>query len=458
MRLRLGATVAVLLAAGAAPGRAAELTRVATRGEPGNAFELHLSVWWDRTQERAQITREVPTGGGQVVDGDELRYTRTVNAIVARAAVALYEDLEVHFELPYVLADDRSWRFGLHGNAPTGGAPGVVSSIEGNSVDASGQTCADQNPTLAGTQCPLFPVAPSTTVYHGGRAGDLKAGVAWGIFSDKKDSTKPYWLVGLDVTIPTAALYDPAANRGTDWSSPYNLPSSPGPFGEKVWKWDLQTVLSKRLGPIDPYVKGHLTLMTPSSSPYSTCDHAQELATTGPTMPVAQMNSQAPAGCQAGGADTQAQLPWIAGLTFGMELVPYENVAEQQKVAIDLRLWGDYTSASRFYNELTDANGKLNWTDPYLTMGGFLGVYLQPSRWVSLNASASLSTMTDHYITGETLGRNRSWPALAAGSGITADPTLMNPNFDWRYDAPGRRFRLSEVALFELRVAGVLRF
>ncbi len=34
----------------------------------------------------------------------------------------------------------------------------------------------------------------------------------------------------------------------------------------------------------------------------------------------------------------------------------------------------------------------------------------------------------------------------------------MNPNFDWRYDAPGRRFRISEVSVFELSFAGVLQF
>jgi hypothetical protein len=447
MRVRLGAITAFVLAASAAPAGAAEITRVATRGEPGNPFELHLSAWWDRLQEQASITREA--------SGDELRYSRVVSAIYARAAVALAEDLEVHFEMPYVLADDRSWRFGSRGSSPTGGVPpSFVSSIESNAIDPNGQPCtSDQDPALPGIQCPLFPVAPSTKVFHGGRAGDLKAGIAWGIFSDRKDRTKPYWLVGLDVTAPTAALYDPAADRGTDWSSPFNVRGSPGPFGEKVWKWDLHTVLSRRIGPIDPYVKAHATLMSASSSTYSNCDHAQELA----ARAVPQLNARAPANCAAGGADTKAKLPFVAGFTFGTELVPYESTVDQQKVSIDLRLWADYTSASRFYNELTDASGRLHWTDEYLTLGGFLGLYLRASRFISLQATASLATKTDHFLTGETLGRNRSWPALGAG-GITADPAEMNPNFDWRYDAPGRRFKISEVALFQLQAGAVLQF
>ena len=464
-RLRLGAITAVTLTAIAGPVAAAEITRVATRGEPGNPFDLHLSVAWERTQQRAQITREVPAGGGAgdpggIVDGDEMRYSRTVNAIVARAAIGLTEDLDIHFEMPWVLGDERSWRFGTRGGAPTGGVP-PFSSIELNAIDAQGQTCADQNAGLAGTLCALFPVAPSTTVYHGGKAGDLKVGVDWGIFSDKKDSTKPYWLVGVDVTFPTAALYDPAADRGSDWSSPYNVAGNPGPFGEKVWKWDFHTVLSRRLGPVDPYVKAHATFMTKSSSTYSNCEHAAQLAVVTATNPVKQMTDAAAANCldEKAAKDAEAQLPWIAGLTFGSELVPYESEAEGQKVSIDLRVFADYTSSARFYNELTDASGRLHKTDEYLTVGGFFGLYLRASRYVSLHATASLSTKTSHLLTGESLGRKGSWPALdPSGNGLTANPADMNPNFDWRYDAPGRRFRLSEVALFELTFGGLLQF
>lgn len=464
-RLRLGAITAVTLAAIAGPAPAAEITRVATRGEPGNPFDLHLSVTWERLQQRAQITRERPSGGGagdpgRIVDGDEMRYSRTVNSIVARAAVALAEDLDLHFEWPWVLGDDRSWRFGTQGGAPTGGVP-PYSSIELNDVDAQGQLCLDQNPGLAGVQCALFPVAPSTTVYHGGKAGDLQVGVSWGIFNDRKDATKPFWLVGVDVTIPTATLYDPAAGRGSDWSSPYNVPGKPGPFGEKVWKWDLHTTLSRRMGPIDPYVKAHATLMSKASGTYSNCLHATELATVTATNPVAQMTTAAATNCQDSGAakDAEAQLPWIAGLTFGTELVPYENENEQQKVSIDLRLSADYTSSSRFYNELTDASGRLHKTEEFLTVGGFFGLYLRASKYVSLHATASLSTKTPHFLTGESLGRNGSWPALdPSGNGLPVNPADMNPNFDWRYDAPGKRFRISEVALFELSFGGVLQF
>ncbi len=466
-RFRLGAVGVFTLAALAGRADAAEMTRVASRGEPGNPFELHVSLRWDRLQERAQITREEPildaSGNptGRIEDGDELRYTRTLNTVVPRVAVALAQDLEVHLEWPYVLGDDREWRFGLKGAAPSGGVPPVyVSSIESNTVDADGQPCFDADGNGVGDgPCPLFPVAPKTTIYHGGRAGDLKAGLAWGIFNDRKDPTKPFWLVGLDVTFPTAARYDPGAGRGTDWSSPNDVPGHSGPFGEKVWKWDLYTVLSRRLGPIDPYVKAHATIMSESSSTYSNCEHAGELGTITAANPVRQMNSAAAANCADSGwaDDAGARLPWIAGLTVGTELVPWEDEAAQQRIAIDVRLFGDYTSSQRFYNELTDASGRIHETGDYLTLGGFFGLYVRASRYVFLHATASLATNTAHYLTGESLGRDGSSPELGA-DGLTTDPSQMNPNFDWRYDAPGRRFRISEVALFQMSFGGTLRF
>jgi hypothetical protein len=207
------------------------------------------------------------------------------------------------------------------------------------------------------------------------------------------------------------------------------------------------------MGPIDPYVKAHVTVMGKSNATYSNCEHApQMLARTNP-----EMNSQAALNCSALGSKAGPKLPWIAGLTFGTELVPYENAAEQQRVAVDFRLFADYTSAARFYNELTDANGKLNWTEDYMTVGGYFGLYLRASRFVTLQATAALSTATPHWLTGEKLGANGDWPALGA-NGITEDPSQMNPNFDWRYDAPGRRFRISEVANFAMSFAGVLTF
>jgi hypothetical protein len=155
------------------------------------------------------------------------------------------------------------------------------------------------------------------------------------------------------------------------------------------------------------------------------------------------MNDNAVTNCKSWGSKADAKLPFVAGFVFGSELIPYEDALEHQKLSLDLRFFAELTSSQRFYNELTDATGKLHQTDAFMEVGGLLGLYLRASEYVQLQARASLSTRTAHYLTGE---------ALYNSSGS------VNPNFDYRYDAPGRRFRISEVSIFALSFGGVVQF
>jgi hypothetical protein len=431
----IAVVVAITLLALAAPAGAAEITHLDSSGEPNKPFEMDLSIRWERQQKQGKITREYtnpPDPGqafGSVANIDQLRYSDVRNLVIPRLGVGLYEDLELHAELPYVLADEDSWRYASGVGGPS--QPNLINE-GGNAVNPDGTPCA-------GT-CALFPVP--NTVYRGGAAGDLKVGLGWGIFSDKKDDTKPYWLVGFDVTFPTAKLYDPVEGRPASastgpWNSPWSIPSKVGPIGEKVWKFDFSTAFSRRMGGMDPYFRAHVTGMHKSNSTYDNCLHAQQLVA----------NGQAPAGMVAACASPEwkdkagAKLPWLMGLAFCAELVPYEDTIAGQKIAIDLRLTTDYTSSARWYNELTDATGRLLATDPYVTVMGQVGLVFRASEYVALQATGALGAQTSHYITGE-----------------GADGTLTNPNFDARYDAPGRRFRVSEVSLFNLMISGELRF
>ena len=455
VRLPLGLVAGLVLAGAlASPARGAEVTDVATAAEPGNPFDLRFSIRWDRLQERGLITRERAVDAseappvGAIVDATELRYRRVRNELVTRVAVGLYQDLQLTVDVPYVLNDDGTWRYGLENGLPVG--PNGPTSLGGSNdpnVDAMNRACAGA--------CPLFPVGGGVTIYHGGRVGDVRVGLAWAAFNQRKDDTKPTWVVGLDTTLPTASRWVPVAGRGADWLSPNADSADPGTFGEKVWKWDFWTALSRRMGPFDPYFKAHLTVMRESNDTWSNCLGAETFATARPGVP--EMTNAGVENCADRGWEDEAgaKLPYVAGLLFGAEIIPRENRRASQKLSIDVRLWADYTSRQRFYNELTDASGKLHWTEPYYTMGGLLGFYLQASRNVSLHASASLAAMTPHFLTGESLGRDGVEDGDVTGE--TSNPDL-NPNFDWRYDVPGRRFRLSDTNLFTLSVGGVLRF
>lgn len=455
-RLQLGLLLGLL--ALSRPASAAEVTRVVSV-EPDEPFALSLRVSWERSQERANLTRE-EVRDGRVVDATALRYVRTRNDLVTRLAVALYTDVELHAALPWVLGDEVTWRYGVDESGFTVGTPGNESSIATDGVDAMGQACAGP--------CPLFPVPSQVT--RGGQVGDVSAGLAWAVFNGSRDDTQPTWVLGADATVPTARRYDPASGRAADWASPWSAGGRRGPTGEKVWRWDFYTALSRRIGLVEPYFRAHVTGLTASGQTYSNCDHVAALAAAA----TPQATLAAVQNCDAPGwkGETGAKLPWLAGLLFGAEFVPFEDTHEAQAITVDLRAFADYTSEQRFYNELTDLSGRLHRTGAYLSMGARAGVNFKASRYVSLSAAASFSTRTGHWLSGEPIGKSRG--ELPAGdltgrftdaSGATVcDPAAgtcnpgLNPNFDARYDAPGKRFRVEDVIDLGLQVQATLNF
>lgn len=422
---RLRSLLAVLAALVAGAGSAAEVTRVSSSGEPESAFDLAIAVRFERIDRRAAVSREFgDRDTGRVGDESELRYSRVTSRLVPRLALGLWHDLELRAELPYVLADDTSWK--------DSGAGGT-SSISANPLTPDGGLCATQ-------PCPMFPVGK--TLYAGG-LDDLRIGVAWGILNERRAPWIPSWVVSLDVTAPTAPRWDPAAGR-LDAASFFDAPSFAKSqrvaVGRKIWVYDLGTALSKRMGPVDPYFTAHLRIPQRSPQTYSNCDHAAELAAIGQMSGTAAARCQLPQWKEAARADP----PLTGGMAFGLELVPYEDKGASQKWAVDVRLGGDYVSRGRWYNELTAATGKLLASEPYFTASARLGTVLQASRYVLLGVAGDFQYDLPHFITGETQFRQ----------GLPDE----NPNYDWRWDPAGRRFRVSEVLAWSVSATAQLRF
>jgi hypothetical protein len=422
-------TLAALASLALAPtARAAEVTRVLSAADPDNPFDLDITLSYRHGVDRGKITREaLDPGTGQVIDATELRYTRTSDVPAARIAVGLYHDLELHVELPWVLGDNREWSY-------ASGVSDANSTIFNEAYDASGQTGAGSTcPGGAGT-CPIFQIGQ--TAHHGKAFGDMMVGIAWGILSERRDDTKPTWVVGLDVTLPSAGRWDPS-------TAPLSYDkSNPAAVGEKIWRYDVWTALSRQFGAVDPYVRLHASFPARSGTTYSNCDNAAALAGNSPPQP--QMEANAVADCAVWGEAAAASPPRVLGLLFGTELVAYENRREDQRVAFDLRVGAEWTSQSRWFNELSDATGKLMHTDAFSTLHALAGAYLRASTHWQLRLHAAFSWRSDHFISGEALGR----PGTVE----------QNPNYDWRYDTVGRRFRVAESTLLDLGATAMFSF
>jgi hypothetical protein len=411
------------------PAWGAEITRVASSGDKENPFDLDVEIRWDRTQRRGLITQEFSDPDstrpfGNLDDGAELRYQQITNVITARLAVGIYKDFEFHAEVPYYIGDEHTWRYATKNGASVEPESGIAN----NPVDASGNPC---------TGCPIF--NPAAKVFHGGRPGDLTVGLAYGVLNEERDDTKPTWLVGVDITMPTASRYNPTFGQ-----SSYGTAGKPGPFGHRAWSYDLTSTMSKRYGPMEPYLSLRWKYRQRSGTTYSNCANPERLSVA------------ASASCTNSNwkEDGLAKPPWVVGASLGAELVPYEAKLEGQRVGIDLRLNSDFTSSGRWYNELSDATGKLLYHEQYASFGALLGVYVTASKFVQLRVSGSLTHDLSHFLTNEKLGKD-----LGVGTpGVTPDTVEQNPNFDWRYDAPGRRFRIAEVSVFNLSASAVARF
>ncbi|HEY7725380.1 MAG TPA: hypothetical protein VH880_08600 [Anaeromyxobacteraceae bacterium] len=401
---------------------------------------MSISLRLERTQRQGKITREFGDNGqspGVIQDAVELAYSEVSNRILPRVTVGLWRDLELHLEIPYVLSAEPNWKYGTVGGASVE----PTSAIANNAIDASGAACAT-------TPCPMFPVG--ATLFGGAALDDLRVGVAWGVLTEKRDAWWPTWVVSLDVTAPTAARFDPAAGRLTagGFFAPTSFSSSQrSAVGRKIWSWEIATAASRRMGAAEPYVRLRAVLPQRTNATYSNCEHATALAALG------QMSSVAAGNCGLDAWKTlaRAQPPAVYGFLFGVELAPYEDQGRGQRFAIDFRAGADFTTRGRWYNELTPATGKLLANSPYLTLAGQVALRLRTSRWLSLGLEGLFEKDLAHFITGDSMGR-------VDNEVVTPNSAQQNPNFDWRWDLPGRRFRITDTFSYRIALYAALGF
>lgn len=424
----------------ALPGAAfaAEVTRVATAFEADKPFSLNLDVGFERTWRQGRITRESrqasASGTGTVMaEVVELRYSELTNQLPMRAAFGIFRDLELHLSTSLVFFQQKSWGYDV-------GVSDASSTIHNNCVDkrAPQEKPPFCGPTQDGTPQPIFGVPGKS--YRAG-LGDFILGFSWAPMNDQKDDTKPRWVLSFDYGIPTAS----AANPSQATSS-----ASPGAIGEKAHRFNFSTALSKRLGAIDPYVKITYSLPTRAPGFWTNCNTPEKLAY--------------PESCGDG--------PWTAketgikpqhrgGILFGAEFYPYDDPAKHQRVGFDIQLGGTYVSEGRVENELSDALGKLLYTEEYLTLGGHVGVYARAADFVQLRLNASLYHDTEHFLTNEPVGKDRNNSCPSGGKPcIDLDNKAgeISPNYDFRYDTPGRRFRVNQVTVFSVMATGTVNF
>ena len=431
---RLRAVLAAVTLGAPLAASAADITRIASSFEDDDPFDLFIDVGFERTQTRAKIIREqlAPAGSpGSVsrIDATELWYKGVDARLNLELAFGLYRDLEFSFTLPLVFQQNERWD-------RTSDATDENSTITNNCLNANGSVIPDCL-GVPGAGLPLFGIPQES--FRGG-LGNMRFGLAYAFFKQEKDPTKPTWIVGVDYEAPTAKQRDPSANT-TD-------PDERGNIGDRVHKYQLYTSFSRRMGVAEPYFKAHYTIPVRGPGIYSNCDQAA--ANPG--------NLGAPENCGTGPWNRKEMgihAPTQGGMLFGVELVPFEKPQKSQRFALDLRTIGNYVGKGRYYNELSQALGKLLTSEDYFQVGGMLGVNASAAESFTIRASGTFLYNTDHTLTAEEIGQDLD------GSGsvdVEANPAEVNPTFDWRYDLVSRRFRAVESTSFRFDLSATFSF
>lgn len=416
--------IAVSLVASSAFG--AEITRVASSFEEKDPFGMYFDFSFDRVFDRGKIAREWHQQGA-LEDVSELRYFRDETRLGIDTHIGLFRDVELHVGVPIVFQQDRRWFFAKDTTE-------FNTTIYRNCGDARGTPCA----TPGAGDGRLFEVGANGATSFRGGLGNFTFGLAWNVFNQRKDDTKPTWTLRFDYTAPTAAMLNPSTPTTAE---------ARGAIGDRVHRYAFSTAVSKRLIDVfEPYLG--VTYVLPWVGPgfYSNCDDAN-----GSRMARAENCGAGPWNRE----ETGVRPAHVGLVTFGTELIAFERADRFQRVVIDLRGFWQYTSEGRYYNELSDLFGKLLYNSDFGTVGGQIGFIGQAAEFVMLKAYGSLAYQTERNLTSENIGKDQN------GNGtidISSNPLEINPNYDFRVDRTGRRFRMQEQLVWRIVVTATLNF
>ncbi len=444
-----------------------EITSVADAFDGEDPFDLNLVLGFRQSWKHAAIRREsqltqIATGGFIPANENVATYDSSMSTLEVGADVGIYKDFALVVRLPIIL----SWSQNL-------------GSLDG-SANVSQQRLAD--PT--GGQ--LFSV-PFTSPTRSG-IDYFAFGLDWAIFNQQRDDTKPTWVIGVEGRVPVGTPLHAcnATNSGGtvcfDSSNPQGGPRDvhggvdPG-ISRGMNSVLAKSVWSRRFGYVEPYSGfGFQADFPTDSSDFGKFNPQQNLSRTPPLQ---------------------------GSFSMGLEVIPFEQREQFQRLSADFRVKGTYHSPGRDYSELFDALGSSTATslraanpnayhqdptatsiksvvDPSAGYSYFAGI-TEVAAYGSLTFSAAATWQAGEYIkftlgsaftyaqshlitTADPCNPNLSnasggqgGPCYVPGSG-TSTSGVPNPDHRATIDSPGHRFGVDDTTIVDLYVMGTVMF
>ena len=452
--------VAVALAAAPGLGHAADVTDVASSFDGDHAFDFRFRVGYDHSEKRAQLKREgeglTPTQS-QIALVKDLTYAQRRDTLRLRAEVGLFQDLMLHVELPIILGESEEYAFDQSAGDGCRFAPdpmpncvnaGSSSTVADGIVPGGGFDAGNGGGATGGSA--LFRGVRRSATGGSGLDGfdTFNFGLSWAPISQKRDDTKPTWVLAFEpqISIGNIKAFDrarPAANHAVS---------------EGVHRLYARTTISRRWRWADPYIGfWYMYPIARGDSLYKDYGKAQTIKN-----PMQQ-----------------------AGTLFGVELVPYERHRAGHKIYVDLRGRLEGHFAGRGYSEAWEllagaaplgcdmaqagynpACNPLLTTNPYqgqpysgvttienyATLGADVALGAQLGKYARLRSAFEYTHDQAHFITGEDIGV----PSTTTGRVMSANE--FNPAFRAAIDQVGRRYRVDNVDVYTFSIWGQFQF
>lgn len=352
--------------------QAAEPTDVASSFEFENKhpFGFRAGVGYSYTYKTGSLGREsmpllqsdttrnyllTKYGGTEVARTEtvpDLIYTQKRQTLLAELAVGVFRDLEIGMRLPIVLRDERSYRLDRNAGWNTcatpvsdgaGGESGWDCIANASSTYLDG-TYPIEPADMRGSNIFTPPTRGSTGLRSTGSDGfdTINLWLQGAPVSQKRDSTKPTWVIGVEyrISIGNVMGYDNTrAYISFDPDNRYELPSKRALMdnadtSERGWRGVsdgldrlvANTAISHKFKYVDPYFAVSYVL------------------------PIARRSDSVFArnlGFQQQRPSPQQQ----ANLTFGFEATPWEQKDKGHRLALDFRGGLNFTFLGRGYSE-----------------------------------------------------------------------------------------------------------
>ena len=365
-------------------------------------------------------------GGSGFVLARELEYARVRNTMNFDFRVGLYKDIELYAVLPYVISDDWNHKF----------SPGV------GPQNSTIQPFQDKINGTAGDRSALFKAAYQSTARSG--LGDMHLGLKWAPFNYYRDASDPTWVFNIDYTAPTGTAMK-ADNDGV---------------GYGLHELTLATTISRRaLRLFEPFFNVHVTPLRSGSS-------GGLFTRRGPTQNFVEPGT-------------------TLGTQFGVALVPWENIKQDERFEVETGVGFDYTYRGREYTEIWESlaspsnpckpsegcsnvlhsmseldpvTGKPRRTDgitevePYARFQGWAALHYQPIQYFQLSARIAYARETPHFITYGDVGKDLDGRDKVSAFNSNGQ-NEFSPVYLPAVDTVGQRLRVLDVSNIVMQFA-----